>query len=89
MWREERNPENGLVKEEEVLLISFIFLSLMTKFNSHLQFIFRSFLLFLSLFIYFERESEQGKGREREGENPKQAPHCQCGARCRTRIHKL
>ena len=46
-----------------------------------------------SLFIYFERERERawaGKGqREGERKNPKQAPHCLCGAQCRARTRKL
>ena len=43
-------------------------------------------LLFLSLFIYFERDkgSMSGAGAEREDgrENPKQTLHCQHGAQC-------
>ena len=44
----------------------------------HDQFIF----YFLSLFIYFDRESRGGaeRERERERESPKQAPCCQCRA---------
>ena len=38
------------------------------------------FLKYIFKFIYFERESEGGAVREGERENPKQAPHCQCGA---------
>ena len=38
-------------------------------------------LIFLTLFIYFERDrnNASGAGAEREGEreNPKQIPHCQ------------
>ena len=37
---------------------------------------------FLSLLIL--RKSDWGRGRERERENPKQALHCQHGARCGT-----
>ena len=38
-----------------------------------------------------KREREQGEGqteRGRERENPKQAPHCQCGVRCGARTHE-
>ena len=46
-------------------------------------------LIFLNLFINFERENEHGgRGRERERENPKQAPHCQHGAQHRAQTHK-
>ena len=41
--------------------------------------------VFLSKFIYFEREEREQVGEGRgsgEGENPKQAPHCQCTAPC-------
>ena len=39
---------------------------------------------FLSLLLCILRDSKQGRGREREGgrESPKQAPCCQCRARC-------
>ena len=46
---------------------------------------------FLSLLIYFERESMSrgGAEREREGERePKQALHCECRARCRVQTQK-
>ena len=41
-------------------------------------------IVYLSLFIYFERDRKQGRGREREGERekPKQAVHYQSGAQC-------
>ena len=48
---------------------------------------FLNFFFFLK-FIYFERgkqrerESRGGAEREGERESPKQAPHCQRGARC-------
>ena len=43
--------------------------------------------------VYFEGEREHGVGqrereRERERENPKQAPHCQSGARYGARTHE-
>ena len=46
---------------------------------------------FLSLFIYFERETAWlGGGPEREGEreNPKRAPHCQCRVPCGSQTHQ-
>ena len=46
---------------------------------------------FLSLFIYFERESTSlsGEGAERGGEkDPKQAPHCQRRAQCGAQTHE-
>ena len=41
-------------------------------------------------FIYFERDSTRGRRAERKGgrENPKQAPCCQCRARCGARTHE-
>ena len=44
--------------------------------------------LFLSFFILRQKESELGRGREKGRENPKQASHCHCRARCGARTHK-
>ena len=37
----------------------------------------KKFMIFLSLFIYFEGESGGGAERESKRENPKQVPSCQ------------
>ena len=53
-------------------------------FNLHFIYMFFN----VHLFILGERQHKQGRGREREKENPKQALHHQCRARCGARTHE-
>ena len=47
------------------------------------------FFKFIYLLIYFRERAQVGKEQEKERQNPKQALHHQCRARCGVQTHKL